>query len=215
MVDQIRQGLRLDGLEICHGDRPLVALNHHVAPGEVLTLMGPSGVGKSTLLSAVIGTLSPEFHLIGGISLNGQDITNLPPHQRNVGILFQDALLFPHMSVGANLAFGLAHGGTRVERKRRVEFALSEVGLDGFANRDPATLSGGQRARVALMRTLLARPQALLLDEPFSGLDAVLRTKIRTLVFEQARAQNLPVLMVTHDAEDAAAAGGKVITLGA
>ncbi|MBT2132448.1 ATP-binding cassette domain-containing protein [Aliiroseovarius lamellibrachiae] len=214
MADQSKLGLRLEGLEICHGDRRLVALNHEIAPGEVLTLMGPSGVGKSTLLSAVIGTLSPEFRLLGEIFLNGQIITNLPPHQRNVGILFQETLLFPHMSVGANLAFGLASGGTRAERRERVNLALAKVGLEGFADRDPATLSGGQRARVALMRTLLAKPQALLLDEPFSGLDAALRTKIRKLVFEQARAQNLPVLMVTHDGEDAAAAGGEVITLG-
>lgn len=214
VVKADRTGLTLDGLEICQGNSRLVALDHHVHAGEVLTLMGPSGVGKSTILSAIVGSLSPDFDLLGRVVLNGRDITQTPSHQREVGILYQDALLFPHMSVGANLAFGLAEGGAKRARAAIVDAALSEVGLDGLYDRDPATLSGGQRARVALMRTLLAKPKALLLDEPFSGLDATLRARIRNLVFVQARAQNLPVLMVTHDAEDADAAGGEVVTLG-
>ncbi len=213
-IEAYGSGLMLDALEICLGTSRLVALDHHIHAGEVLTIMGPSGVGKSTILSAIVGSLSPEFDLFGRVLLNGRDITHTPSHQREVGILYQDALLFPHMSVGANLAFGLAEGGTRGARAETIAAALSEVGLNGFYDRDPATLSGGQRARVALMRTLLAKPKALLLDEPFSGLDAILRAKIRTLVFAQARSQNLPVLLVTHDPEDADAAGGQVITLG-
>lgn len=207
------KGLNLDHVEIRQAGRPLVGLDQRIAPGQVLTLMGPSGVGKSTLLMAIMGALPPVFSLSGRIVLNGQEITGLATHARNVGILFQDPLLFPHMSVGANLAFGLAPGGSRAVRQQRVEQALSEVGLEGYAKRDPATLSGGQRARVALMRVLLSEPQALLLDEPFSGLDAALRDRIRALVFEQARNKALPVLMVTHDQEDAQAAGGKVVTL--
>jgi len=130
-----------------------------------------------------------------------------------VGILFQDDLLFPHLSVGANLAFGLRVGGTKFERQQKIAKALDEVGLSGFADRDPATLSGGQKARVALMRMLLSEPCALLLDEPFSRLDAALRVQVRELVFARAKARALPVILVTHDAEDAAAAGGEIVTL--
>jgi putative thiamine transport system ATP-binding protein len=206
-------GLTLQNIEIHKGETPLLSINHHIAPGDVLTLMGPSGVGKSTLLSAIIGTLAPDFTLSGQILLNGQDITGKPIDQRRVGILFQDDLLFPHLSVGANLAFGLARGGSRRDRRTRIEQALSDIGLAGFHDRDPATLSGGQKARVALMRMLLSDPCALLLDEPFSRLDTELRGQIRDLVFQTARDQALPVLMVTHDEQDAAAADGDLITL--
>ncbi len=208
------KGLTLDQVVITKNGAPLVALDRHIAPGEVLTVMGPSGVGKSTLLSVVTGTLASDFRATGRVVLDGQDITHLPPHQRMVGILFQDDLLFPHLSVGANLAFGLRTGGTRTDRRAKVEAALSEVGLDGFFDRDPATLSGGQKARVALMRMLLSNPCALLLDEAFSRLDTARRAQTRSLVFDRARALDLPVLMVTHDAEDAAAAGGEIVTLG-
>ena len=209
------KGLTLDRVAIMRGDAPLVALDRHVAPGEVLTVMGPSGIGKSTLLSAVTGTLPPAFRFTGRVLLDGHDITDAPPHHRRVGILFQDDLLFPHLSVGANLAFGLAPGGGRAARAARIDAALAEVDLAGFADRDPATLSGGQKARVALMRMLLADPCALLLDEAFGRLDTALRAQVRDLVFARARDRALPVLMVTHDAEDAAAAGGEVVTLGA
>ncbi|CAG0910213.1 unnamed protein product [Cyprideis torosa] len=175
--------------------------------------MGPSGVGKSTLLAFVTGTLAPEFTVSGTIFLDGADITDAPPHRRRVGILFQDDLLFPHMSVGQNLLFGLREDGNATQRKAMVNDALKEVGLEGYADRDPATLSGGQKARVALMRMLLSEPCALLLDEPFSRLDAALRAQVRDLVFSRAKARALPVLMVTHDAEDASAAGGEIVIL--
>ena len=209
------RGLTLDRVAIFKGEVPLVALDRHIAPGEVLTVMGPSGIGKSTLLSVVTGTLPPAFRFTGRVRLDGQDITAAPPHRRRVGILFQDDLLFPHLSVGANLAFGLAPGGSRAARAARIAQALADVDLEGFADRDPATLSGGQKARVALMRMLLAEPCALLLDEAFGRLDTALRAQVRDLVFARARDRALPVLMVTHDAEDAAAAGGEVVTLGA
>ena len=208
------KGLTLDRVAIMRGDTPLVALDRHVAPGEVLTVMGPSGIGKSTLLSVVTGTLPPAFRFTGRVMLDGRDITDAAPHRRRVGILFQDDLLFPHLSVGANLAFGLAPGGSRAQRQDRIAAALAEVDLAGFADRDPATLSGGQKARVALMRMLLADPHALLLDEAFGRLDTALRAQVRDLVFARARDRALPVLMVTHDAEDAAAAGGDIVTLG-
>ena len=209
-------GLRLDTLEIRLGGRSMVALDAHVAPGEVLTVMGPSGSGKSTLLAAITGALDPAFALSGRILLDGEDVTSLPTERRRIGILFQDELLFPHLSVGGNLAFGLTPSlRGRAARRKRIDSALQEIGLEGFATRDPATLSGGQKARVALMRTLLADPRALLLDEPFSRLDAARRGQIRELVFARAKAQRLPVLLVTHDREDACAAGGAVIELGA
>ncbi|WP_370048484.1 MULTISPECIES: ATP-binding cassette domain-containing protein [Salipiger] len=209
-------GLRLDTLEIRLGGRSMVALDAQVAPGEVLTVMGPSGSGKSTLLAAITGALDPAFALSGRILLDGEDVTALPTERRRIGILFQDELLFPHLSVGGNLAFGLTPSlRGRAARRKRIGSALQEIGLEGFAARDPATLSGGQKARVALMRTLLAEPRALLLDEPFSRLDAARRGQIRELVFARAKAQRLPVLLVTHDREDACAAGGAVIELGA
>jgi putative thiamine transport system ATP-binding protein len=180
----------------------------------VLTVMGPSGSGKSALLAAITGTLPPAFAMTGRILLDGHDITTRPTEARHVGILFQDELLFPHLSVGGNLAFGLpAAVKGRAERRARIEAALADVGLAGFADRDPATLSGGQRARVALMRMLLSEPRALLLDEAFSKLDADLRDQVRSLVFGIARDRDLPVLQVTHDAADAEAAGGEVFRL--
>lgn len=208
------KGLDLRDVIITKGDAPLLSVNHDIAPGAVLTVMGPSGVGKSTLLAFITGTLAADFTAMGEVWLDGQNITHAAPHQRRVGILFQDDLLFPHLSVGANLAFGLQPGGSAAARKAKVEEALTEVGLTGFADRDPATLSGGQKARVALMRMLLSEPCALLLDEPFSRLDAERRAQVRDMVFDRARARSLPVLMVTHDADDAQAAGGHIITLG-
>ena len=205
-----RAGLRLDNLSIALGGTRLLALDAQVAPGTMLTVMGASGSGKSTLLSVIVGTVAPAFEVRGRVRLDGRDITGLPPDVRRVGILFQDELLFPHLSVGGNLAFGLPPSvHSQKERRGRIDAALADVGLAGFRDRDPATLSGGQRARVALMRMLLSEPRALLLDEPFSRLDAALRDQIRRTVFDLARARQLPVLLVTHDLADAHAAGGR------
>lgn len=207
------KGLTLRNLCVLRAGIPLIEIDHAIAAGEVLTVMGPSGVGKSTLLAYITGTLAPTFTGMGQVLLDGVDVTTKPPHARRIGILFQDDLLFPHMSVGANLAFGIPHGGSKASRRAQIENALGDVGLTGFADRDPATLSGGQKARVALVRMLLSNPCALLLDEAFSRLDADLRAQVRDLVFQTARERALPVLMVTHDIEDAQAAGGAVIEL--
>ncbi|GAB4146900.1 MAG: ATP-binding cassette domain-containing protein [Sphingomonadales bacterium] len=208
--------LRLEGIDLAIGGQRLIGgLSLGVAPGEVVTVMGPSGCGKSSLLSYICGTLAPGFQASGGVWLGERQLDRLPPEQRGLGILFQDDLLFAHLSVGGNLAFALPKRLSRRQRRARIEAALAEAELDGMAARDPATLSGGQRARVALLRTLLAEPGALLLDEPFGKLDAELRQRFRAFVFEHAAMRNLPVLLVTHDAGDAKAAGGRVINLNA
>ncbi|MEQ8368924.1 MAG: ATP-binding cassette domain-containing protein, partial [Roseicyclus sp.] len=158
-----QSGLRLEQIRISLHGAVMIALDESVAPGEVLSVMGPSGAGKSTLLAAISGTLAPQFRLEGRIWLDGTDLTGRPTEARRIGILFQDELLFPHMSVGANVAFGLpAHIKGSKARRARVAEALADVGLDGFADRAPDTLSGGQRARAALVRMLLAEPCALL-----------------------------------------------------
>jgi putative thiamine transport system ATP-binding protein len=206
-------GLVLDHLTIRRDGQAMLSLDLTVPPGSVVTLMGPSGVGKSTLVAAIAGFLEPPFTLEGHITCDGIDLAGLAPQARRLGVMFQDALLFPHLSVGGNIAYGLPPGGSRAERKRRVADLLDQAGLPGFADRDPARLSGGERARVALMRLLAAEPRALLLDEPFSRLDPPLRRTIRALTFGLARERGLPTLLVTHDGGDAEDAGGPVIHL--
>jgi putative thiamine transport system ATP-binding protein len=178
-------------------------------PGEVLTLMGPSGCGKSSVLAAIAGTLGAvaegqsALDFEGQVLLDGRDVTRLPTAQRGIGLIFQDDLLFAHLSVAENLLFALPPGPSGA-RRAEVEQALAEAGLAGYGDRDPATLSGGQRARVALMRALLARPRALLLDEPFSRLDAALRSQFREFVFGHIPAAHIPAILVTHDRADVA-----------
>ena len=185
-------------------------LHQHVPAGEILTLMGPSGCGKSSVLAAIAGTLAsvPEglqpLLFAGRICLNDRDLTLLPTHLRGVGLVFQDALLFAHMTVAENLLFAVPRSLPPDQRQTRVQQALQEGELSGLSERDPSTLSGGQRARVALMRALLAEPQALLLDEPFSKLDVALRAQLRPWVFAHVRERRIPVVLVTHDKDDIA-----------
>jgi putative thiamine transport system ATP-binding protein len=207
--------LEVDGLTIGIGARALMRdLDFRVEPGCATTVMGPSGAGKSTLLAYIGGHLDPAFCARGRVTVDGSDVTALPPERRAIGVLFQDDLLFPHLSVGANVAFGLDPSVRgRAARQARVDAALADAGLAGFADRDPATLSGGQRSRVALMRTLVAAPKALLLDEPFAKLDSALRREFQRFVFDEAARRGLPVLLVTHDPADARAAGGPILRL--
>ncbi|MEP9372316.1 ATP-binding cassette domain-containing protein [Mesorhizobium sp. KR1-2] len=209
-------GLFLDDVTIALNGQTLVSVTHRVAPGEVLTVMGPSGSGKSTLLAYIGGFLPPAFEASGRVFSGDVELTALPAEDRHAGILFQDPLLFPHMSVGGNLVFAIPEAVKgKAARTALAEAALEGVGLAGMAGRDPDTLSGGQKARVALARALLSSPRMLLLDEPFSKLDANLRGQMRELVFSKARDGGLPVLLVTHDEADAEAAGGAVIRIGA
>ncbi|MEI7598187.1 MAG: ATP-binding cassette domain-containing protein [Aestuariivirga sp.] len=199
--------LRLETVSIRIGGQPLIApVSLIVAPGETVTLMGASGSGKSTLLSFIAGDLTSPFTTSGNVSLDGNSLDGLPPETRRIGRLFQDDLLFPHLTVAENLLFGMPRG-PRPERLAKVEAALAEAELSGFGDRPPHTLSGGQRARVSLMRALVAEPHAMLLDEPFNKLDAELRQSLRSFVFEHIAARRIPCLMVTHDMADVPANG--------
>ncbi|WP_293747354.1 ATP-binding cassette domain-containing protein [Limnohabitans sp. Rim8] len=217
MKDGMNDGLHVHIERLGSAHYALVSgLRLDVPPGEILTLMGPSGCGKSSVLASIAGTLTSvsegllPLQLQGTVQLNGRELSHLPTHQRGVGLVFQDALLFPHMTVAENLLFAVPVNDVRgtkastAQRQARVQQALQEAELSGMGERDPSTLSGGQRARVALMRALLAEPQALLLDEPFSKLDAALRAQLRPWVFAHVRERRIPVVLVTHDAQDVA-----------
>ena len=177
-------------------------LNLSVENGEIVTLMGPSGCGKSTLLDAIAGHLSPEFYCSGSITLNGKSLNQVPAHHRQVGILFQDDLLFPHLTIWENLAFALPNSVKRSDRKKQALDALKNISLSKLADAYPDQISGGQRARISLTRMLLAQPKVALLDEPYSKLDKDLRIQFRNWVTDQLRDANIPALMVTHDVED-------------
>ncbi len=188
----------------------LSGLQLQVAPGTVHTLMGPSGSGKSSVLSVIAGTLSDGLTWRGRAVLNGTALDTLAPQARRVGILFQDDLLFAHMTVRENLLFALPRGAAAA-RHHQVQQALASVEMQGFDDADPATLSGAQRIRIALARALLPQPAALLLDEPFSRLDMALRARIRSLVFQQVAARQIPALLVTHDPADIADPGAVTV----
>lgn len=183
-----------------------------IQPGEIKSIMGPSGCGKSTLLSWIAGSLDTDFSVNGLIQLDGRHLNEIAPHKRQIGILFQDDLLFPHMSVRQNLMFALPAGMSRNKQTDAIEEALASVELAQYADSKPYELSGGQRVRVALMRMLLSRPKAILLDEPFSKLDSDLKQRIRQMVFSHIRRVNVPALMVTHDMQDALATQGSIIS---
>ena len=187
-------------------------VNFCVPRGEIVTLMGPSGSGKSTLFSWLVGALSDDFQARGELWLDERRCDGLPVESRGLGILFQDALLFDAFSVGQNLLLALPERFAGHARREAVELALNSAGLGDRYASDPATLSGGERARVSLLRALLAEPQALLLDEPFSRLDKALRTTFRAWVFDTVRARNIPVVLVTHDEADIPP-GGEVIEI--
>ena len=187
-------------------------VNFCVPRGEIVTLMGPSGSGKSTLFAWMVGALSDDFQARGELWLDARRCDSLPVEARGLGILFQDALLFEQFSVGQNLLLALPERIVGRARREAVEQALDSAGLSGHYASDPATLSGGERARVSLLRALLAEPQALLLDEPFSRLDKTLRTTFRPWVFDAVRARNIPVVLVTHD-EDDIPPGGELIEI--
>ncbi|CAD5272597.1 putative sulfate/thiosulfate transporter subunit: ATP-binding component of ABC superfamily transporter [Alteromonas sp. 38] len=220
--------LKLDKVSLFRYTDTLFSLDEEINPGEVLSIMGPSGSGKSTLLNAIAGQLTAPFSMKGSIYINDKCINGMPAHNRGVGVLYQDPLLFEHMTVGQNIAFALPsnmldkasiHNApskktlSRAQRDQRVTEMLAEVGLESLQHRPVQTLSGGQQARIALLRTLAAAPNVVLLDEPFSKLDAATKTQMRTWVFSQLKARGLPTLLVTHDSEDVEAAQGRLIEI--
>ena len=169
---------------------------------QILAITGASGSGKSTIMADISGVLAPVFRSRGEIHLNQQDLRALPIEQRKVGLLFQDDLLFPHLNVYENLAFGLPARLSKDQKNERICKALTEANLADYDQRDIATLSGGQRARIALLRTLLSAPDLILLDEPFSKLDKTLRDQFRHWVYQQIAQLNIPTVLVTHDKDD-------------
>ncbi|MGY5452146.1 ATP-binding cassette domain-containing protein [Agarivorans sp. MS3-6] len=194
--------LTINNFSLQSAEQRLMAdINLSVAPGEVLTIMGPSGCGKSTFLAAIAGTLDATFNCSGNLLLAGVNIIDLPQAQRQVGILFQDDLLFPHFNVAQNLQYALAKS-QQADAKRIIAQALMDAGMQGYELRDIASLSGGQRARVSVLRSLLAQPKLLLLDEPFSKLDRPLRKQFRQFVKERIEQLNIPAILVTHDRDD-------------
>lgn len=177
-----------------------------VSAGEIVAITGPSGCGKSTLLQALVGAITP---LSGSIRVDGVDVTRAPIHERGIGIMFQEPLLFPHLDVAANVGYGLRWGGP-VDADR-VQELLALVELTDFAHRSVDTLSGGQAQRVALARALAPRPKVLLLDEPLSALDPELRERLAGDVARILRATGTAALYVTHDHTEAAAIADRIV----
>jgi putative spermidine/putrescine transport system ATP-binding protein len=195
--------VRLVALRKAYGDVPAVdGVDLEIPSGEFFTLLGPSGSGKTTTLRLIAGFEHPDG---GRVELHGEDVTRRPPYGRDVNTVFQDYALFPHMSVGENVAYGLrVKGIRRAERARRVEDALRLVRLDeGFARRKPVQLSGGQRQRVALARALVNAPRVLLLDEPLGALDLKLRQELQIELKRIQRELGITFVYVTHDQEEA------------
>jgi putative spermidine/putrescine transport system ATP-binding protein len=197
--------VRLVGVRKSYGDVVAVdGIDLEVEPGEFFTLLGPSGSGKTTTLRLIAGFERPDA---GRIELAGRDVTGRPPYQRDVNTVFQDYALFPHMTVGENVAYGLrVKGIARAERRKRVDEILNVVRLSGLGDRKPAQLSGGQRQRVALARALVNHPQVLLLDEPLGALDLKLRQEMQIELKRIQRAVSevgITFVYVTHDQEEA------------
>jgi len=182
-----------------------------IEPGEFFALLGPSGSGKSTLLRVIAGFAFPQS---GQVLLDGQDISRVPPWERNIGMVFQNYALWPHMTVSQNVAFGLEERKLpRAEIERRVADALDLVGLRELAARRPSQLSGGQQQRIALARTIAIEPKVLLLDEPLSNLDAKLRVHMRTELLALQRKLGVTTIFVTHDQEEALSIADRVAVL--
>lgn len=182
-----------------------------VADGEVVALLGPSGSGKSTLLRVIAGLIVPEH---GSVWIDGRDVTHLPTHRRNVGMVFQDEQLFPHLDVAANVGFGpRMHGWDQRTISARVEHLLELVGLAGMGRRTVGRLSGGEAKRVALARSLAPRPSVLLLDEPLTGLDRDLHDRLVVDLAAMLTTDGTTAVLVTHDRSEAEALAGRTVTM--
>ncbi|MDH3700120.1 MAG: ABC transporter ATP-binding protein [Alphaproteobacteria bacterium] len=205
-------GVSIRNLSLSFGENEVLkGVNLEIEPGELFTFLGPSGSGKSTLLRAIAG-FGPEPK--GHILIGNDEVANLPPWQRSVGMVFQSYALWPHMTVRKNVAFGLEERKVpAAEIRRRVDSALELVGLSDFTERRPSQLSGGQQQRVALARTIVVEPRVLLLDEPLSNLDANLRVQMRREIVELQRKLQLTTIFVTHDQEEANTISDRIAVL--
>ena len=205
--------IELDGVTVRFGDTVVLDdVSTTVADDEIVGLLGPSGSGKSTLLRVVAGVLRPDA---GTVRLGGVDVTDVPTYRRDVGMVFQDDQLFPHLDVTANVAFGLKMKG--VERRRREATAaawLERVGLRGFGPRRVTELSGGEAKRVALARTLVVEPAVVLLDEPLTGLDRELHDELAAELGPLLRTAGATAILVTHDVAEADAVADRTVQLG-
>ena len=195
-------GVSIENVNVYFGrNHVLKDVSLEIERGEFFTFLGPSGCGKTTLLRLIAGFGSAQT---GRVRIGGNDVTALPPWERDVGMVFQSYALWPHMTVRRNIAFGLEERRlAKAEIRRRVDAALELVGLSAFAERRPSQLSGGQQQRVALARTIVVEPRVLLLDEPLSNLDAKLRVQMRQELLELQRKLALTTIFVTHDQEEA------------
>ena len=204
--------LDIEAIEVTlGGNRVLHGVSLDVAEGECVALLGPSGCGKTTTLRAIAGFVPVSA---GDIRIAGRSVRGLPPHRRNLGLVFQDYALFPHMSVAENVGYGLRmRGVARGEIASRVAEALALVRLDGFGDRPPARLSGGQRQRVALARALVIRPDILLLDEPLGALDRKLRDAMQVELKRIRREVGITTIIVTHDQEEALSLADRVAVM--
>jgi ABC-type Fe3+/spermidine/putrescine transport system ATPase subunit len=204
--------LEVKGFTKYYGDLCAVKdLSFQIDEGEFVTLLGPSGCGKSTTLHAIAGLVEPSE---GQIILRGEDVTDLPPEKRNIGMAFQSTALFPHMTVRENIAYGLKmHGYSKGDIEDRVEESLTLVDMPEHGDHRPGELSGGQQQRVSLARALAYEPDILLLDEPLTGLDRVLREEMRGWLHRVQREVGVTTLYVTHDQEDALSMSDTVVVL--
>jgi putative spermidine/putrescine transport system ATP-binding protein len=204
--------VELRRLRKTYGDFEVIRhLDLKVKDGEFLTILGASGSGKTTCLRIIAGFISPTA---GQVLFDGKDVTKRPAYRRNVGMVFQNYALFPHLSVAKNISFGLeARGVPHLEREARVDEALGLVQLEGLRDRLPHGLSGGERQRVALARAVATRPELLLLDEPLSALDLRLRQELRTGIKKVQRQLGLTTLLVTHDQGEALSLSDRVAVI--
>ena len=204
--------LEVRGLSKSFNGVPAVSdVSFSLGRGEFLSLLGPSGCGKTTTLRMLAGFVAPDS---GVVKLRGSDITDKPPYRRDVGLLFQNYALFPHMTVSENVGFGpRMRGMSRAQRVERVMWALDLVRLSGFERRKPNELSGGQQQRVAVARVLAAGASVLLLDEPFSNLDAALRLHMQDELKELQLRLEIPTIHVTHDQQEAMALSDRLIIM--
>ena len=188
-------------------------LSLEVKKGKILTIFGVSGIGKSSLINVISGIFEDNLSFKGDIILNNKKLNDIPAENRKIGLLLQEGVLFPHLTVEQNLLFGMNKNLKNKEKSLLISNHLLKSDMDGFQKRYPNTLSGGQKARIACLRAILSEPDALLLDEPFSSLDPDQRNSFRLFVIKQVQERNIPCILVTHDESDMAISDYKPLDL--